>query len=150
MNLPSKPVMIGGAVAVAALVYFATSGSSTAHAATPPHPAPPPPRPPMPPAPTPGPDLPPLPFPTSSPYEPGYQGEGTYRVIAPSGLNVRSGPSTSYPVINHELWAGVDCEITGPLTPNQWAPVTTPTGVSGFVCFNCVEAPGGPWLARIA
>lgn len=149
MNLPKKPVLIGAAVGVAALAYFLTS-SKSAHAAQGPTPQPlPSPEPQA--LPQSGPfDLPPLPQPASSPYDPGYQGPGTYRVLAPSGLNVRSGPGTSYPVVSHELRAGTDCELTGALSPAEWAPVTTPTGVSGFVCFNCVEAPGGPWLARIA
>ena len=79
----------------------------------------------------------------------GYAGPGSYRVVAPSGLNVRIQPNandTTNPVLQ-TLTPGTTVDVTA-ATPNGWAQISTPR--SGYVCLSCAEAPGGPWLVRQA
>ena len=86
----------------------------------------------------------------------GYAGPGTYRVTAPSGLNVRSAPSGGAGQVGSTLPPGTAVQVIGS-SSNGWVQISTP--VSGFMCISCPEAPGGvapnpqafpPWLQRTA
>ena len=76
----------------------------------------------------------------------GYAGPGSYRIIAPSGLNLRPAPNTSQPA-SQTLPQGTNVDVIA-ATPNGWVQISSPT--PGYICLNCAEAPGGPWLVRQA
>jgi uncharacterized protein YgiM (DUF1202 family) len=161
----SKPLLIGGAVVAVGALILLTSGSSKAAQESPaPGPGP------LPPAPRPPEVLPPISGPTGAqtPLTPtatpglftssvtgillhaaGYNGPGDYEVLAPNGLNMRAQPSASSAIIGQNFWQGTVATVTGPPDANGWVP-TTDGAKHGFVCMICPQAPGGPWLARIA
>lgn len=76
----------------------------------------------------------------------GYAGPGTYRVTAPSGLNVRPQPNTSQATIT-TLSTGTAVEVVAALA-SGWVQISTPQ--PGYLCMSCADAPGGPWLVREA
>ena len=95
----------------------------------------------------PGPSVPMNPaFPQDPRGPAGFAGAGTYRITAPSGLNVRPQPNTSQPTIT-TLPLGTSVEVVSGLA-NGWVQISTPT--PGYLCMSCVDAPGGPWLVREA
>lgn len=91
---------------------------------------------------------------TRYPLVNGFQGPGIYRVIAANGLNLRRIPSTQEAGLG-KLVLGTQVEVVT-VTTNGWAQISNvidaQTGVStpepGYLCLNCADAPGGPWLVR--
>ena len=65
---------------------------------------------------------------------------GTYRVVAPMGLNLRPSPDM-YNVPSAVLRPGTEVQIVAD-AGNGW--VRTSDG--RYLCMNCTEGPGGPWL----
>ena len=80
----------------------------------------------------------------------GYEGPGTYLVVARNGLNIRPGPSSnsgySLGVIPFES----TIQVVGD-AGDGWLQVVNVIGrrVMGYMCISCVEAPGGPWLVLL-
>jgi uncharacterized protein YgiM (DUF1202 family) len=68
-------------------------------------------------------------------------------VVAPSGLKVRSGPSTSTPEVAAVIPFGTQVNVTSD-RPDGWTQISSPA--AGFVCNTCPQAPGGPWLSPTA
>lgn len=68
---------------------------------------------------------------------------GTYRVVAPMGLNLRVTPDV-YSEVVAVLRPGTEVQVVGPAGPPGW--VRTADG--RYLCMNCAEGPGGPWLVR--
>ena len=66
---------------------------------------------------------------------------GVYRVVAPMGLNLRTTPDM-YNTPVAVLRPGTEVQILGPAGPPGW--VRTSDG--RYLCMNCTEGPGGPWL----
>lgn len=152
----NTPLLIGGAALAAGALYLLWPRAASA--ALPPVPGPgqpggPPGVPGMPGTPgapgTPG-------IPGSVPMNPafpqdprgptGFAGPGTYRITAPSGLNLRPQPNTSQPTIT-TLPPGTMVEVIAAMA-NGWVQVSTPQ--PGYLCMSCADAPGGPWLVREA
>ena len=97
----------------------------------------------------------------------GYNGPGIYRVVAPSGLNLRSTPDIRNPSL-YVVPVGWRVKVLGPASwhvPSGWVAVDSSNfyftqdirvgpgpapANSGqpvrFMCMSCPEAPGGPWL----
>jgi len=150
----SKPLLIGGAVAVGAL--FLLAGTSKAE----------------PPAPSLPPQLPPPPGPPIIPVvvqqttllpasdgtfhstvtgsllnAPGYAGTGMYEVLAPHGLNIRKEPSVGSTKLDGMI-QGSYCQVLDAPTDAGWVPVSSGQ-VQGFACLTCIDNPGGPWLALV-
>lgn len=69
---------------------------------------------------------------------------GVYRVVAPMGLNLRPSPDM-YNIPSAVLRAGTEVQIVGPANVPGW--VRTADG--RYLCMNCTEGPGGPWLVRL-
>ena len=147
-------LLVGGAALAAGALYLLWPRAASA--ALPPVPGPgqpggPPGVPGMPGAPgvpgAPGPSVPMNPaFPQDPRGPAGFAGAGTYRITAPSGLNVRPQPNTSQPTIT-TLPVGTTVEVISGMA-NGWVQISTPT--PGYLCMSCVDAPGGPWLVREA
>lgn len=76
----------------------------------------------------------------------GYAGPGSYRIAAPSGLNLRPAPNTDQPA-SQTLPQGTRVDVVAS-TPNGWVQISSPT--PGYLCLSCAQAPGGPWLVREA
>ena len=80
----------------------------------------------------------------------GYEGPGTYLVVARNGLNIRPGPSSnsgySLGVIPFES----TIQVVGD-AGDGWLQVVNVIGrrVMGYMCISCAEAPGGPWLVLL-
>lgn len=138
----NTPLLVGAALAAGALFLLLSPGTPPAEASPTPPPLPPVP------GPTPGPGTTPMnpAFPQVAGAPLGYAGPGSYRVIAPSGLNLRPQPNTSQPA-SQTLPPGTVVEVVAS-TPNGWVQVAPPT--AGYLCLSCVDAPGGPWLVRQA
>lgn len=135
----NTPLLVGAAALAAGALYLLWPG--TAGAAVTPMPGPTP-------LPEPGPGSVPMnpAFPQVAGAPLGYAGPGSYRVIAPSGLNLRPQPNTSQPA-SQTLPPGTVVDVIAS-TPNAWVQISTPT--PGYLCLSCVDAPGGPWLVRQA
>lgn len=101
----------------------------------------------MPPVP---PGTPPQTVPTNPAFPPipgasgGYSGPGRYRTTAPSGLRIRSAPSTGGQDLGLQP-IGTQIDVVAD-AGNGWFQVSTPT--PGYMCASCAQAPGGPWLVR--
>lgn len=74
----------------------------------------------------------------------GFAGPGTYRTTAPSGLRIRSTPSTTGED-RGLLPIGTSVQVVAD-AGNGWIQVSSP--LAGFMCASCAQAPGGPWLVR--
>lgn len=145
---PSTAVLVGGTALAAGLLYLLWPSTARADV------LPPVPRPGEPGGP-PGPQGPQGPagpavmnpaFPQTPGAPLGYAGPGSYRIIAPSGLNLRPAPNTSQSA-SQTLPQGTNVDVIAS-TPNGWVQISSPT--PGYICLSCAEAPGGPWLVRQA
>ena len=147
---PSTAALVGGTALAAGLLYLLWPSTAGA-AETQPFPRPGPGEPGGPPGPQ-GPQGPAGPavmnpaFPQTPGAPVGYAGPGSYRIIAPSGLNLRPAPNTSQPA-SQTLPQGTNVDVIA-ATPNGWVQISSPT--PGYICLSCAEAPGGPWLVRQA
>lgn len=74
----------------------------------------------------------------------GFMGEGFYQIIKPEGLGVFSGPTMNRPAVQ-TLAPGSMVRVFAQ-SENGYVQIDRPT--PGFVCLNCSENPGGPWLVR--
>ena len=140
-------LLVGGAALAAGALYL--FWPRAASAALPPVPGPGQPGGPPLPGPVPAtPGFTPTPMNPAYPQDPrgpaGFAGAGTYRITAPSGLNVRPQSNTSQPTIT-TLPVGTTVEVISGLA-NGWVQISTPT--PGYLCMSCADAPGGPWLVR--
>ena len=146
----NTPLLVGAALAAGALFLLLSPGTPPAGAAPPPGPGPAPVPPlgggstPMNPA-----------FPQVAGAPAGYAGPGSYRIVAPAGLNLRPTPNTSQ-AFSQTLRPGTLVDVIA-ATPNGWVQISTPS--PGYLCLSCPEAPGGqepnpqafpPWLVRQA
>lgn len=70
---------------------------------------------------------------------------GTYRVVAPMGLNLRVIPDV-YSTVVAVLRPGMEVQVVGPAGPSGW--VRTSDG--RYLCMSCAEggSNSGPWLVR--
>ena len=87
---------------------------------------------------------------------PGYQGRGTYRIVASQGLNLRTAPNSS--AQSHGvILPGTLVEVLAD-NSDDWVQATVNMDyrrqglgfipVTGYLCMSCVQAPGGPWLVK--
>lgn len=104
----------------------------------------------MPPVP---PGTPPQTVPTNPAFPPipgasgGYSGPGGYRATAPSGLRIRSAPSSTSAIVRDANLQPIGTAVTVVADAgNGWFQVSSPA--PGFMCASCAQAPGGPWLVR--
>lgn len=61
------------------------------------------------------------------------------QVLAPGGVNIRSGPGTNYPVTG-ALQAGSQAEVTGRNADGSWWQIQTGDGQTGWVANSVVQA----------
>ena len=88
----------------------------------------------------------PIPAASSTPTPPsGQEGYGTATVIS-SGLNVRSGPSTAYPIIR-QLRRGATMTVLGQSADTYWLYVRLPDGLLGWVAKYYTDYRGAPPVA---
>ena len=71
------------------------------------------------------PDVPPVEVP------PPAEGETNGRVIAPTGVNVRTGPGTAYPILGVAPF-GTEGEVVGRSTDNEWYAADVPSAPNGL------------------
>ncbi len=83
------------------------------------------------------------PTPTPAQGQPGY---GTATVIS-NGLNVRTGPSTAYPIIR-QLTRGATMVVLGQSTDNYWLYVRLPDGLLGWVAKYYTDYQGSPPVVK--
>lgn len=74
----------------------------------------------------------------------GFMGEGFYQVTDPKGLGLFSGPTMTRPPVQ-TLAPGSMVRVFAQ-SENNYVQIDRPA--PGFVCLNCAENPGGPWLVR--
>jgi len=71
------------------------------------------------------------------------------RVVAPSGLHVRSAPSTTDGEVLDTVPFGREVQVVT-LRSDGWAEIASETSDhTAFVCNTCSDAPGGPWLVPV-
>ena len=73
----------------------------------------------------------------------GYQGAGVYRVVSPTGLNLRAAPRVDSQRLQ-TISEGTHVRVADPAPIPGWVIVTEPQ--FGYMCMSCIQAPGGPWL----